>query len=153
VTDYTVGFNPGSAANAVVDKDALGNIVPGEKIYFGANDAAPSRVTSTTGLPVAPQKLAAGPTSSRKSNATASSGATGNGTSLGTGSGLWVVTADPDNAAVVSVGDSSVNAATGNVNGEPLQAGDSTTVSTADLSAWYLAVRTANDAVCLNKIG
>jgi uncharacterized cupin superfamily protein len=154
----TAGYNVGSTNFAIIDHTASASQdVPVTKLVYGADSADPTRVTSTAGLPVVSQRLSGAPTTSRISNATASSGATGNGTALSTSGsadpGIFEVTADPDNATVVVIGDSSATAGSGSVRGKPLQAGDSFLVNTDDLRTWKLAVRTANDAVAIVKLG
>jgi hypothetical protein len=151
----TAGYNVGTTNFVIIDKTASSTQdVPITKLVYGADSADPTRVTSTTGLPVVSQRLSGAPTTSRVSNATTSSGSTGNGTALGSATtGVYEVTADPDNATVVCVGDTNISAAAGFVRGKPLQPGDSFLINTDDLSTWKLAVRTANDAVAIIKLG
>lgn len=131
---------------------------------FGPDGSDPTVVVRTAGLPVVGQRLSGSPVSGKAQNATASSGATGNASAAigGTGGtavpGTFIVTADPDNADIVSIGDTSANAAvrsgtTRYAQGLILAPGQAVVVDTDDLRAWKLAVRVANDQVCYLKVG
>ena len=121
------------------------------------------RIVSDKGLSVIPQKTVGSPTSyAPLVIATPSSGATGNCISIDPGGsanpGVFLVTADPDNVGLLAIGDASANAAvragaTVYLRGSSLQPGQAVVVITNDLRLWYVATRTANDALQVLKVG
>ena len=137
--------------------------MPLYKPVFGADQADPTRVTHTTGLPTKGQRTSGSPASTKVTNATASVTTTGNSVAVGgTGGtavpGIFVFTADPDNSSVIVLGDTNISAAakvgsTAYVRELPLQPGASYVIDTNDLRSWKMAVRTANDGGTYIQVG
>lgn len=133
---------------------------------YGADGADPSVVTVSSGLPVQPYRLVGGPTTYAKI-APSSAAITGNGNSVavgGTGGtavpGMFLVQANPDNANVIAIGDTSVSAFTGGssttseARGFILAPGDAMPlIHTDDLRAWKVSARTLGDSVIVTKVG
>lgn len=161
-------FKDAAAATrqAIVGTTAtVGEDVPLYNSVYGADGADPVRVDLTHGLPVQQSRIAGGPTTYAKV-APSSAAITGNGNAAavgGTGGtavpGLFLVQANPDNANLVVLGDTSVNAysggtaATSEVRGLVLMPGDcAPLIHTDDLRAWKVSARTLNDSVIVTKV-
>lgn len=162
-------FKDAAAATrqAIVGTTATsGEDVPLYNNVYGADGADPTRVDLTHGLPVQQSRITGGPTTYTKVAPT-SAAVTGNGNSVAVGGsgaspvpGLFLVQANPDNANIVVIGDSSCSAysagtaATSEVRGFVLAPGDSPPlIHTDDLRAWKVSARTLNDSIIVTKIG
>lgn len=150
-----------STRQAIVNRTATaGEDVPLYAPVYGPDGADPQVVDVSHGLPVQPYRLVGGPTSYAKV-APGSAAISGNGNSAavgGTGGsavpGLFLVQADPDNANVVAIGDSSASAFTAQARGFILAPGDSMPlVNTDDLRAWKVSARVLGDGVIVLKVG
>lgn len=146
---------------AIVSQTATaGEDVPLYGAVFGANGVDPTVVTKDSGMPVQPYRLVGGPTTYPKV-APSLAAITGDGKQAaigGTGGsavpGMFLVQANPDNANIVAIGDTSASAFTGEVRGFVLAPGDALPlVHTDDLRAWKVSARTLGDSVIVTKVG
>ena len=143
-----------------------GEDVPLYNNVYGADGADPVRVDLTHGLPVQQSRITGGPTTYAKVAPT-SAAISGNGNSVAVGGsgasavpGLFLLQANPDNANVIVIGDSSCSAYTGGsslnseVRGFVLAPGDSPPlINTDDLRAWKVSARVLNDSIIVTKVG
>lgn len=157
----------GNTRQAIVNRTATaGEDVPLYTPTYGADSADPQPVDVSHGLPVQPFRLVGGPTTYQKI-APSSPAVSGNGNTAaigGTGgtavAGIFLVQANPDNANVVAVGDTSASAYTGGTaatsecRGFILAPGDAMPlIHTDDLRAWKVSARVLNDSVIVTKVG
>ena len=132
--------------------------VPLYKIVYGPHGSDPLRVLRTNGLPIVGQRTSGSPASTRLTNSTAAVTGNGNTSAIGgTGGtavpGTFVLTAIPDNTSLVVIGDTNINAFTGQVRGLPLSPGQTYVIDTDDLRTWKLSVRTSGDGVTWIQVG
>ena len=154
----------GATQQALTHRDAANaNDIPLYKLGYGADLADPTVVTASAGLPTRGQRTVGSPTTAKIASGTASTSGNANAVAIGgTGGsavpGIFVFTADPDNAALIVIGDTNINAtarsgATNYVRGLPLQPGQAYVIDTDDLRSWKMSVRTANDGGTYVQVG
>lgn len=127
---------------------------------FGPDGADPTVVVLTAGLPVQPTRVTGGWTTYAKV-APGTAAVSGNGNTAavgGTGgsaiAGVFIVQALDSNSTLVTLGDSSASAFTGEVRGYQLSPGDSSPIiSTEDLRSLKVSARTLGDGVVVVKVG
>lgn len=155
-----------STRQAIIGTTAtVGEDVPLYNPVRGVDGADPQRIGEYIGLPVRVEKLSGGPTTYPAVRITsASSTTTTNNVAIGGSGGsavpgVFEVSAHPDNAGVLAIGDTSANAAAGldgssipYWKGTPLWPGQTRLIATDDLRAWKAAARTAGDSIVVLRV-